>query len=379
MEAEGQRESDDPVSSGSSGTLLPAPSHAVEGPQPQSAPSAPPFVAKLHEVLSKDEYRQYIAWNAAGETFVIKDCVGLASHVLQVVWTHSNINSFYRQLNAYGFQRTTPPASDGTIEFFHPDFQRDQRDRMLRIRLPRQKRSREESEPDTSDLAQTLASLHSRMSRLEAIVSSQLSSLNAKLDPLVAAWTARPAAVRPLSAVISPNPCAACAVATATPLLAESPLAMPSSFGARRGLDGGLADALGSSGLVGGSDELVQLLDGDEHFRSGGPAGGVGTGACCCLAGVGAGSRTAAQMLTMPHALTPTYSHAGSALVAGQLWPPPATSAELAPLGLPMADSAMYRGGPGSEARPEMPGCTPPLAPEEKAIERPVCPCRRVG
>ena len=126
--------------------------------------------------------------------------------------------------------------------------------------------------------------------------------------------------------------CAACAVATATPLLAESPLAMP-SFGARRGLVGGLADTLGSSGLVSGSDELVQLLDCDEHFRSGGPAGGVGTGACCCLAGVGAGSRTAAQMLAMPHALTPTYSHAGSALVAGQLWPPPATSAELAPLG----------------------------------------------
>ena len=345
-----ERESDDLVSSESSGTLLSAQPHAMEGPQPPSAPSAPPFVVKLHELLSKAEFAEYIAWNAAGETLVIKDSIGLASHVLPVVWSHHNINSLFRQLNAYGFQRTVPPAMDGTIEFFHPDFQRGHFDRMLRIRLPRQKRSREESEPELTDQVQTLYSLHSRLSHLETVVTSELNLLNAKLDPLIAAWSAHLGALRPQGAAIGPNPCAACAVATSWPPLAESPLVVP-PYGVRCqgmglagglglssgcGLPGGLAGGLGLSsgcGLPGGLAGGLELSSGCglpgglAGSLAGGLAGGLadGLGSACggvggclgggssayaCLAGAGASCRTDGLLRTtsppeQQHALQP--------------------------------------------------------------------------
>ena len=266
----GQREPDGRVSGKSSGTLSlagPAPPHTSEGPQPQDAPSAP-FLGKLHRVLSRVEHARYIAWNASGDTLVIKDSIGLASNVLPVVWSHSNINSLFRQLNAYGFQRTTPPAMDGTIGFFHPDFLRDQPDRMQRIRLPRQKRPREESEPETTDLVQTMISLHARISHVETQISSQISSLSAKLDSLIAAWTACPATLRPQCAVS--NPCAASAMATAAPLLHESPFATP-PYGAL------CTQGMGSTGGLGSIADcrLVGSLAGALAGRSaGGSAGG---------------------------------------------------------------------------------------------------------
>lgn len=84
--------------------------------------SVPPFLTKLFEILSKDDFRRYISWGSGGRSVRVSDPAGFQSKVLPSYWRHNNLRSFIRQLNMYGFQRSCDDVAHGRLEFFHDYF-----------------------------------------------------------------------------------------------------------------------------------------------------------------------------------------------------------------------------------------------------------------
>lgn len=113
-------------------------------------PAHPAFLAKLSEILDAPDgevrpfptsfrglemqhsHVQSIRWSDSGETFVVADPVLFAKIVLPKYFKHSNFASFVRQLNLYGFYKTT--ADPNWCEFRNEHFRRDQRDLMKHIK-----------------------------------------------------------------------------------------------------------------------------------------------------------------------------------------------------------------------------------------------------
>jgi hypothetical protein len=69
------------------------------------------------------EFSKIIFWGADGDEFVVRDVVRLEALVLPRYFRHAKINSFVRQLNMYGFQKTKHSPFRST--FRHPHFRRD--------------------------------------------------------------------------------------------------------------------------------------------------------------------------------------------------------------------------------------------------------------
>ncbi|KAK4055260.1 hypothetical protein OIV83_000542 [Microbotryomycetes sp. JL201] len=101
-----------------------------------SAPKIKPFIAKLtHLVDNPDEFRDCIVWDDAGSSFIVCHASGrLLQEVLPKFFGHSNIHSFTRQLNVYGFTRMSQAeladklATVSTGDYSgwsHPHFLRD--------------------------------------------------------------------------------------------------------------------------------------------------------------------------------------------------------------------------------------------------------------
>lgn len=80
-----------------------------------------------------------ISWSNNGQSFIIIDPAKF-SQELSKYFKHNNLSSFIRQLNMYGFRKVTAiensglhPGSDD-LHFTHPDFQRDQPERLESIK-----------------------------------------------------------------------------------------------------------------------------------------------------------------------------------------------------------------------------------------------------
>ena len=83
-----------------------------------------PFVRKTWELLSDSELGNVVAWNRNGETFAILDADTFSTNVLPQYFKHSNLCSFVRQLNTYGFKKVTSKDCK-ELEFKHKLFHRD--------------------------------------------------------------------------------------------------------------------------------------------------------------------------------------------------------------------------------------------------------------
>jgi len=133
------------------------------------------FVAKLWFLLDRTEYSKHIRWTDSGETFIFFPTAEFANEVLSRLFKHSNVASFVRQLNLYGFQRishlemledVTPPVTpdDAGLNsapavlqqqyepssvppsgFMHPDFVRGKPNTLGRIRPKTANRNRKPS------------------------------------------------------------------------------------------------------------------------------------------------------------------------------------------------------------------------------------------
>eukprot|EP01138_Halocafeteria_seosinensis_P007380 gb/GECG01007545.1/.p1 GENE.gb/GECG01007545.1/~~gb/GECG01007545.1/.p1 ORF type:complete len:556 (+),score=67.06 gb/GECG01007545.1/:1-1668(+) len=84
------------------------------------------FIQKVFEMVNSSEFDRCIRWSESGETFIIPDVEELERSVLPQYFKSSNVSSFVRQLNFYGFRKLTKTRDPKqTWEFQHPYFTRN--------------------------------------------------------------------------------------------------------------------------------------------------------------------------------------------------------------------------------------------------------------
>ncbi|KAK7125652.1 hypothetical protein R3I93_021126 [Phoxinus phoxinus] len=96
--------------------------------------SVPAFVSKLWALVEAESTNELICWSQDGCSFLVQDEQRFSREVLPLYFKHSNMTSFVRQLNMYGFHKVVHvdaglPKADGEVncvEFQHEDFQRAQ-------------------------------------------------------------------------------------------------------------------------------------------------------------------------------------------------------------------------------------------------------------
>ncbi|EQK99713.1 flocculation suppression protein [Ophiocordyceps sinensis CO18] len=91
-----------PNSSSSINMPAPPPAAAAAGHQPKIVQTA--FIHKLYNMLEDSSIQHLISWSANAESFVMSPSADF-SKVLSQYFKHTNISSFVRQLNMYGFHK----------------------------------------------------------------------------------------------------------------------------------------------------------------------------------------------------------------------------------------------------------------------------------
>jgi hypothetical protein len=93
------------------------------------------FVRNLYEMTVSPENALAIGFSADGYCLEIRDPKLLSGEVLHRYFKHSNVSSFIRQLNNYGF-RTIPTVMNRAVAhcFAHESFQRDRLDKLCNVR-----------------------------------------------------------------------------------------------------------------------------------------------------------------------------------------------------------------------------------------------------
>ncbi|XP_075405225.1 heat shock factor protein 1 isoform X2 [Tenrec ecaudatus] len=103
------------------------------GPGAAGPSNVPAFLTKLWTLVSDPDTDALICWSPSGNSFHVFDQGQFAKEVLPKYFKHSNMASFVRQLNMYGFRKVVhieqgglvKPEKDDT-EFQHPCFLRGQ-------------------------------------------------------------------------------------------------------------------------------------------------------------------------------------------------------------------------------------------------------------
>lgn len=94
--------------------------------------NVPAFLVKLWKLVEDENCNDLISWNENGQSFIIHNQTQFAKELLPLYFKHSNMASFIRQLNMYGFRKVAnidqgALRSDREgIEFFHNFFIRGQ-------------------------------------------------------------------------------------------------------------------------------------------------------------------------------------------------------------------------------------------------------------
>ena len=83
-----------------------------------------------------------LSWTPTGDALVIHDTEEFTKRLLPLYFKHSNLSSFVRQLNTYGFSK----LESGAWVFGHPHFRRGELDSLSHIQ---RKSSHQHMEPIT--------------------------------------------------------------------------------------------------------------------------------------------------------------------------------------------------------------------------------------
>ncbi|KAL8100189.1 hypothetical protein AgCh_032442 [Apium graveolens] len=102
-------------SSSYSGELCVAVPQAMEGLQ---GASPPPFLAKISDLVNDPSTNHIVSWSKGNNSFVIWDPDIFATQLLPKYFKHSNLSSFIRQLNTYGFRKVDPDKLEFASEWF---------------------------------------------------------------------------------------------------------------------------------------------------------------------------------------------------------------------------------------------------------------------
>lgn len=102
--------------------------------------NVPAFLTKLWTLVEDANTDDMICWDASGVSFHIYDQARFAKEILPLYFKHSNIASFIRQLNMYGFRKVIHMESGAIksewddVEFHHPYFVRGEECLLVNIK-----------------------------------------------------------------------------------------------------------------------------------------------------------------------------------------------------------------------------------------------------
>ncbi|KAI0016645.1 hypothetical protein F4780DRAFT_670147 [Xylariomycetidae sp. FL0641] len=108
--------SNDHIAAGHASTSMPAPAPAAAAAavhQPKIVQTA--FIHKLYNMLEDPNIQHLISWSSSAESFVMSPSHDF-SKVLAQYFKHTNISSFVRQLNMYGFHKVSDVFHTGNPE-----------------------------------------------------------------------------------------------------------------------------------------------------------------------------------------------------------------------------------------------------------------------
>lgn len=108
------------------------------------ANTVPAFVSKLWKMVDDPGNHHLISWSEHGSTFIIHKPLEFTSSLLPYYYKHSNMSSFVRQLNMYGFHKVVsvdgggllklPDQAEQPAEFSHPYFVQNAEELLPQIR-----------------------------------------------------------------------------------------------------------------------------------------------------------------------------------------------------------------------------------------------------
>eukprot|EP00960_Hanusia_phi_P070939 767434-Hanusia_phi.AAC.3 len=107
--------------------------------------SSTPFVTLYCSMMLNAKNTPYIRWGEEGATVLIANPHGFATRIIPQYFKHSNLASFIRQLNVYGFHKTTQDPD--ICEFAHVHFKRDDPGLMQNIRRKERKPGNRATKP----------------------------------------------------------------------------------------------------------------------------------------------------------------------------------------------------------------------------------------
>lgn len=118
--------------------MLEAPAALPAEPGPSPVPA---FLGKLWALVGDPSTDHLIRWSPSGTSFLVNDQSRFAKEVLPQYFKHSNMASFVRQLNMYGFRKVLSIEQGGLlrperdrVEFQHPSFVRGREQLLERVR-----------------------------------------------------------------------------------------------------------------------------------------------------------------------------------------------------------------------------------------------------
>eukprot|EP00299_Pterocystis_sp_00344_P013876 c6840_g2_i2.p1 GENE.c6840_g2_i2~~c6840_g2_i2.p1 ORF type:complete len:215 (-),score=32.58 c6840_g2_i2:750-1394(-) len=91
----------------------------------------PAFLNKTYDIVEEPSINHIISWSDSGLSFVIHDTTLFCTQILPAHFKHSNLASFVRQLNIYGFQKV---GNKNLWEFRHDKFRRNERHLLTQIK-----------------------------------------------------------------------------------------------------------------------------------------------------------------------------------------------------------------------------------------------------
>jgi len=161
----------------------------------------PLFISKTYNMINACDV-SIATWSEDGLSFVVKDIDSFSSKILCKYFKHSNISSFVRQLNSYGFRkvRSVVPTSpsgqnDNDMELKFWKFQHEHFQRARMDLLPRVQKSNHSSETaDTSEVKKLKMELKELRTSVST-ASAQLDALSSLVNGLMMQYNQSPASI----------------------------------------------------------------------------------------------------------------------------------------------------------------------------------------
>ncbi|KAM0953128.1 putative transcription factor HSF-type-DNA-binding family [Dioscorea sansibarensis] len=92
-------------------------------------PAMAPFLSKCYDIVDNPATNGTVSWGKNGDSFVIWDPNTFSHDLLPKYFKHSNLSSFVRQLNTYGFHK----ADHDRLEFANKNFIKDHKHLLKQI------------------------------------------------------------------------------------------------------------------------------------------------------------------------------------------------------------------------------------------------------